>query len=64
MKIGKDGLDLLRKMLVFNPEKRISVDEALKHPFLNMLYCPEDEPVRKELNPLEFEFEFVDLNKE
>jgi serine/threonine protein kinase len=28
------GLDLLQKMLVFNPRKRITVEEALNHPFL------------------------------
>mmetsp|Transcript_9598 Transcript_9598/g.13415 ORF Transcript_9598/g.13415 Transcript_9598/m.13415 type:complete len:401 (+) Transcript_9598:121-1323(+) len=31
--IDKDALDLMMKMLQFNPEKRISVDEALDHPF-------------------------------
>jgi len=41
-------------MLLFNPNKRIGIEEALKHPFLNMLYCPEDEPVRQPLNPIEF----------
>lgn len=32
--IDKDAIDLLKKMLVFNPNKRITVDEALKHPFI------------------------------
>ncbi len=28
-----DGLDLLEKMLVFSPRKRMTVDQALNHPF-------------------------------
>jgi len=27
-----DAIDLLSKMLVFDPKKRITVDEALAHP--------------------------------
>lgn len=30
--------NLLSKMLVIDPEKRISVDEALMHPYINMWY--------------------------
>lgn len=30
--------DLLSKMLVVDPEKRISVDEALRHPYINVWY--------------------------
>lgn len=37
--------DLLGRMLVFNPTKRITVDEALKHPYLDSLHDPEDEPL-------------------
>ena len=58
------GLDLLQKMLIFDPRTRISIEEALQHPYLEELYCPEDEPVREPINPNEFEFESVDLNKE
>jgi serine/threonine protein kinase len=58
------GIDLLYKMLVFNPKHRISVDEALSHPYLSELYCPEDEPTTKPLSPLEFDFENLPLNKE
>ena len=51
-------------MLIFNPNKRISIEGSLQHPFFKDLYCPEDEPVRSPLNPMEFEFENLDLNKE
>jgi len=29
-----EALDLLRRLLVFNPDKRISMEDALSHPFL------------------------------
>lgn len=37
------ALDLLDKMLTFNPHKRISVEEALAHPYLEQYYDPSDE---------------------
>lgn len=33
-KLDANGLDLLGKMITFVPEKRISAQEALEHPFL------------------------------
>lgn len=27
-------MDLLRKLLVFNPKKRLTVEEALSHPYM------------------------------
>jgi len=30
--------DLLQRMLVVDPEKRISVDDALMHPYINVWY--------------------------
>lgn len=32
--------DLLSKMLVIDASKRISVDEALRHPYINVWYDP------------------------
>jgi len=29
-----EALDLLRKLLVFNPKERLSVEEAMSHPYL------------------------------
>ncbi|XP_068637165.1 mitogen-activated protein kinase homolog NTF3-like [Aristolochia californica] len=34
------AIDLLQKMLVFDPSKRISVTEALMHPYMSPLYDP------------------------
>ncbi|CAI5733096.1 unnamed protein product [Hyaloperonospora brassicae] len=44
-----EGLDLLWKMLVFDVDKRISVEEALQHPYLAMYYDEErtNVPVEK-----------------
>jgi mitogen-activated protein kinase 1/3 len=38
------ALDLLEKMLSFNPTKRINVQEALAHPYLEAYHDPDDEP--------------------
>ena len=37
------ALDLLDKMLTFNPHKRITVEQALAHPYLEQYYDPSDE---------------------
>lgn len=57
-----DSLDLLKQMLSFNPECRISVDKALAHPFLESVRRAPSETV--EQNPFGMEFENVPLNKE
>ncbi|KAK7838242.1 mitogen-activated protein kinase homolog NTF3 [Quercus suber] len=38
------AIDLLQKMLVFDPSKRISVTEALQHPYMSPLYDPRSNP--------------------
>lgn len=37
------ALDLLDKMLTFNPNRRILVEDALAHPYLEQYYDPADE---------------------
>jgi mitogen-activated protein kinase 1/3 len=36
--------DFISKMLVFNPQKRLSAAELLAHPYLSQLHDPNDEP--------------------
>ncbi|KAK2546193.1 Mapk15 [Columba livia] len=38
------ALDLLKKLLVFNPDKRLTAEEALQHPYVNRFHCPATEP--------------------
>ncbi|KAL1355776.1 hypothetical protein HN51_007763 [Arachis hypogaea] len=53
--MSADALDLLEKMLIFDPNKRITVDEALSHPYLSSLHDINDEPVGP--RPFSFDFE-------
>jgi len=52
-----NAIDLLKKMLMFNPVKRITIEEALSHPYLAPLHYPEDEPTREPVSLFDFEFE-------
>ena len=42
MRIFVQALDLLDKMLTFNPDKRITIEQALEHPYMESLHSPED----------------------
>lgn len=41
--VGEDCIDLLEKMLVFNPYFRPSVEECLDHPYFKKMKNPEKE---------------------
>ncbi|KAG8464362.1 hypothetical protein KFE25_003425 [Diacronema lutheri] len=48
------AVELLEKMLVFDPSKRVSAAEALAHPYMEALHNVNDEPVAE---PFDFDFE-------
>ena len=39
---AKHGRDLLARMLQIDPAKRITVDEALQHPYVNIWFDPSE----------------------
>jgi serine/threonine protein kinase len=53
--VDPEAIDLLGRMLVWDPAKRISVEDALSHPFLAKYHDPFDEPVAFPLEDFEFE---------
>ncbi|CAE7264231.1 erkA [Symbiodinium sp. KB8] len=50
-------LELLDSTLQFNPDHRVTVDQALALQYLEQLHCPEDEPSSAALDLSDFEFE-------
>lgn len=58
---SRDAADLVEKMLAFDPRERISVDEALKHPWLANLHDPTTE--RTFGKPFAFDFKEDGLNE-
>ena len=49
-----EAIDLLKKLLTFDPDRRINVTEALAHPYLKDLHLEEDEPIREPVDYLDF----------
>jgi len=56
------AIDLLEKMLTFSPTRRITVDEALCHPYLAHLHDPNDEPEMTQA--IDFSYERVHQDRE
>eukprot|EP00735_Rhodelphis_limneticus_P015118 TRINITY_DN9278_c0_g1::TRINITY_DN9278_c0_g1_i1::g.13289::m.13289 TRINITY_DN9278_c0_g1::TRINITY_DN9278_c0_g1_i1::g.13289 ORF type:complete len:471 (+),score=49.41,sp/P42525/ERK1_DICDI/60.68/3e-153,Pkinase/PF00069.20/1.4e-75,Pkinase_Tyr/PF07714.12/1.3e-34,Kdo/PF06293.9/7.8e-07,Kinase-like/PF14531.1/1.5e+02,Kinase-like/PF14531.1/0.048 TRINITY_DN9278_c0_g1_i1:124-1413(+) len=57
---SKEAIDLLEGMLKFNPHERLTVEEALRHPYLASLHDPEDEPVAESHFDFNFEKDITD----
>ncbi|KAG5038518.1 hypothetical protein JHK82_019343 [Glycine max] len=60
--VHPEAIDLVEKMLTFDPRKRITVEDALAHPYLTSLHDISDEPVC--LTPFSFDFEQHALTEE
>jgi mitogen-activated protein kinase 1/3 len=50
--LSEDALNLLERMLEFNPDKRISALDALKHPYLRSCHDPRIE--QEHIDPFDF----------
>lgn len=57
-----EALDLLAAMLHFDPRDRISVTQALEHPYLAKYHDPDDEPTC--VPAFDFEFDKLSMSKE
>eukprot|EP00042_Codosiga_hollandica_P047779 m.523567 g.523567 ORF g.523567 m.523567 type:complete len:362 (+) comp57525_c0_seq1:225-1310(+) len=57
-----NGLELVERLLTFNPSNRITVEDALAMPFFEQYYDPDDEPIAE--HPFQLEMELDDLPKQ
>jgi len=62
-KASPDCIDLIRKMLTFDPNQRCSVQQAIEHKWFSKLHSETEEPVEKEMMaPFDFDFELYSLS--
>jgi mitogen-activated protein kinase 1/3 len=51
------AIDFLEKCLTFSPRRRITVVEALQHPYFEPYHDPDDEPMADPIDPSFFDFD-------
>jgi mitogen-activated protein kinase 1/3 len=57
----QEAIDLVKKMLTFDPAKRITIEQALAHPYMKKLHVPDDEPLGEAVSRFDFDFELYSL---
>ncbi|KAJ1145562.1 hypothetical protein NDU88_011848 [Pleurodeles waltl] len=62
-KADAKALDLLDKMLTFNPSRRITVEKAPAHSYLEQYYDPSDQPVAEEPFTFDMELDYLPKGK-
>ena len=60
---GEEAIDLLHKILVFNPYFRINLDECLDHPFFKKVRKSEKEMLATDAIKFDWEKETLDKKK-
>ena len=60
---GEEAIDLLHKILVFNPYFRLSIDECLEHPFFKKCRKSEKEQDAKDVIQFDWEKEHLDRTR-
>jgi serine/threonine protein kinase len=61
--IEKDAVDLLKKLLCYDPAERLSAEAALAHPYFKELHDIKNEPEAPRIEYFDFEFEQYTLDK-
>ncbi|KAI6232663.1 Mitogen-activated protein kinase [Aphelenchoides fujianensis] len=57
------ALELIDRMLTFDPQKRVTVDEALAHAYLKQYHDPDDEPICERPFTAEMEFDHLPVHE-